>query len=93
MPTAHAFQQRRWLALAAVVLAQFMVVLDVSIVNVALPPIRNDLHFSLENLQAATADTEFQARISAATADPQVPISANPALYQVAVEFLRPGAG
>lgn len=48
---------------------------------------------SREALQAATADTEFQARISAATADPQVPISANPALYQVAVEFLRPGAG
>jgi MFS family permease len=51
MPTAHAFQQRRWLALAAVVLTQFTVVLDVSIVNVALPSIRNDLHFSLENPQ------------------------------------------
>jgi MFS family permease len=51
MPTAQAFQQRRWLALTAVVLAQFMVVLDVSIVNVALPSIRNDLRFSLENLQ------------------------------------------
>lgn len=48
---------------------------------------------SREALQAATADTEFQARIGGVTADPQVPISANPALYQVAVEFLRPGAG
>jgi EmrB/QacA subfamily drug resistance transporter len=31
--------------------AQFMVILDVSIVNVALPSIRNDLHFSATNLQ------------------------------------------
>src|SRR5436190_3449489 len=31
--------------------AQFMVILDVSIVNVALPSIRNDLHFSQVNLQ------------------------------------------
>jgi EmrB/QacA subfamily drug resistance transporter len=32
-------------------LAQFMVILDVSVVNVALPAIRNGLHFSEENLQ------------------------------------------
>jgi EmrB/QacA subfamily drug resistance transporter len=32
-------------------LAQFMVILDVSVVNVALPSIRNALHFSEENLQ------------------------------------------
>src|SRR5438477_4694173 len=31
--------------------AQFMVILDVSIVNVALPSIRNGLHFSAANLQ------------------------------------------
>src|SRR5204862_8070920 len=31
--------------------AQFMVILDVSIVNVALPSIRNDLHFSATDLQ------------------------------------------
>src|ERR671927_364913 len=42
---------RRWLALAVIVAAQFMVVLDVAIVNVALPSIRTDLHFSQENLQ------------------------------------------
>src|SRR5437762_2005901 len=36
----------RWLALAVIVAAQFMVVLDVAIVNVALPSIKNDLHFS-----------------------------------------------
>jgi EmrB/QacA subfamily drug resistance transporter len=43
--------RRRWLALAVIVAAQFMVVLDVAIVNVALPSIRTDLHFSQEGLQ------------------------------------------
>ncbi|HEX3686499.1 MAG TPA: DHA2 family efflux MFS transporter permease subunit [Gaiellaceae bacterium] len=42
---------RRWLALAALVAAQFMVVLDVAIVNVALPSIQTDLHFSEQSLQ------------------------------------------
>jgi EmrB/QacA subfamily drug resistance transporter len=43
--------RRRWLALAVIVAAQFMVVLDVAIVNVALPSIKNDLNFSQESLQ------------------------------------------
>jgi EmrB/QacA subfamily drug resistance transporter len=43
--------RRRWLALALIVTAQFMVVLDVAIVNVALPSIKTDLNFSQENLQ------------------------------------------
>jgi EmrB/QacA subfamily drug resistance transporter len=43
--------RRKWLVLAVVVAAQFMVVLDVAIVNVALPSIRTDLHFSQESLQ------------------------------------------
>src|SRR5919201_1092790 len=43
--------RRRWAALAVLVAAQFMVVLDVAIVNVALPSIRTDLHFSQESLQ------------------------------------------
>jgi EmrB/QacA subfamily drug resistance transporter len=42
---------RRWLALAVIVAAQFMVVLDIAIVNVALPSIKTDLHFSQEGLQ------------------------------------------
>src|SRR5438874_3302146 len=42
---------RRWAVLAVLVVAQFMVVLDVAIVNVALPTIKNDLHFSQESLQ------------------------------------------
>src|SRR3954454_2320146 len=43
--------RRRWLALAVIVAAQFMVVLDVAIVNVALPSIKDDLDFSQESLQ------------------------------------------
>jgi EmrB/QacA subfamily drug resistance transporter len=42
---------RRWFALAVVGTAFFMTILDVSIVNVALPTIGKDLHFSRENLQ------------------------------------------
>jgi EmrB/QacA subfamily drug resistance transporter len=42
---------RKWLALALVVAAQFMVVLDVAIVNVALPSIKTDLNFTQESLQ------------------------------------------
>ena len=41
----------RWKALAVLGIAYLMVVLDVSIVNVALPSIQKDLHFSTENLQ------------------------------------------
>ncbi len=40
-----------WTTLAVLALAQFMVVLDVTIVNVALPSIQIDLGFSAENLQ------------------------------------------
>src|SRR5438046_3354091 len=42
---------KRWLGLAVIVAAQFMVVLDVAIVNVALPSIKTDLHFSETSLQ------------------------------------------
>src|SRR5262249_42507284 len=43
--------RKRWFALALIVAAQFMVVLDVAIVNVALPSIKTDLDFSQESLQ------------------------------------------
>ncbi|HEX2292263.1 MAG TPA: DHA2 family efflux MFS transporter permease subunit, partial [Gaiellaceae bacterium] len=43
--------QRKWLALALLAAVQFMVVLDIAIVNVALPSIQTDLGFSQENLQ------------------------------------------
>jgi EmrB/QacA subfamily drug resistance transporter len=42
--------RRKWLALGFLCAAQFMIVLDVSIVNVALPSIQRALHFSEENL-------------------------------------------
>src|SRR6476659_8911154 len=41
----------RWKALAVVCAAFFMTILDVSIVNVALPSIGKSLHFSRDNLQ------------------------------------------
>src|SRR3954452_9858316 len=41
---------RRWLALVLLAAAQFVVVLDASIVNVALPSIGDALHFSPDNL-------------------------------------------
>ena len=40
-----------WATLAVLALAQFMVVLDVTIVNVALPNLQASLHFSADNLQ------------------------------------------
>ncbi len=43
--------QRKWAALALLCVVQFMVVLDIAIVNVALPSIQSDLGFSQENLQ------------------------------------------
>jgi EmrB/QacA subfamily drug resistance transporter len=45
-----ASDRRRWITLFVVCLAQLMIVLDVTIVNVALPSIQRDLHFSQANL-------------------------------------------
>ena len=42
--------RRRWATLTIVCIAQLMIVLDVTIVNVALPAIQQDLHFSQGNL-------------------------------------------
>jgi EmrB/QacA subfamily drug resistance transporter len=42
--------ERRWIALILLCVAQFVVVLDASIVNVALPTIGRALHFSESNL-------------------------------------------
>jgi len=41
---------KRWSALAFIALAQFMVIMDTSIIGVALPQIQSDLGFSQENL-------------------------------------------
>src|SRR5256714_749712 len=46
-----ATDRRKWLALALLSAVQFMVVLDIAIVNVALPSIKTDLGFSQQNLQ------------------------------------------
>src|SRR4029078_7466018 len=43
--------RRKWLALGLLSAVQFMVVLDIAIVNVALPSIKIDLGFSQEDLQ------------------------------------------
>jgi EmrB/QacA subfamily drug resistance transporter len=42
--------RRRWAALIAVLMAQLMIVLDATIVNVALPAIQLDLHFAQSSL-------------------------------------------
>jgi EmrB/QacA subfamily drug resistance transporter len=50
MSTAKEYLDRRWTALILLCVAQFVVVLDASIVNVALPSIGRGLHFSDQNL-------------------------------------------
>jgi MFS family permease len=51
-PSARTHRQTPdWIILSIACVAQFMVVLDVSIVNVALPSIRRDLHYSATGLQ------------------------------------------
>jgi EmrB/QacA subfamily drug resistance transporter len=45
-----ASERRRWIALAVLCLGQLMMVLDATIVNVALPSIQRELHFTQANL-------------------------------------------
>ncbi len=47
---AHKRERRRWIALGVLCLGQLMMVLDATIVNVALPAIQRDLHFTQANL-------------------------------------------
>ncbi|MBJ7518988.1 MAG: MFS transporter [Solirubrobacteraceae bacterium] len=49
-PDPAAAERRKWLALMLLAVAQFVVVLDASITNVALPSIGRDLEISQENL-------------------------------------------
>src|SRR3954453_16862234 len=48
--TSTSQDRRRWASLFVVCMAQLMIVLDVTIVNVALPSIQHDLHFSQSGL-------------------------------------------
>src|SRR5436853_7664329 len=50
MKTTQQYLERRWTALILLCAAQFVVVLDASIVNVALPSIGKGLRFSEQNL-------------------------------------------
>jgi EmrB/QacA subfamily drug resistance transporter len=50
MTSTREYVERRWTALILLCVAQFVVVLDASIVNVALPSIGRGLHFSEQNL-------------------------------------------
>jgi EmrB/QacA subfamily drug resistance transporter len=51
LTSASTARDRRWLALILLAGAQFLVVLDATVVNVALPAIQQDLNFSVSNLQ------------------------------------------
>ncbi|MES4888778.1 MFS transporter [Streptomyces sp. NPDC096012] len=42
--------RRRWVALAVLTAMQFMLVMDVTVVNIALPDVQDSLHFSYEGL-------------------------------------------
>lgn len=54
-PDEQALDPRRWSALAVVLTATFMVLLDISIVNVAIPSIQNNLHASFAQVQFVLA--------------------------------------
>src|ERR1700730_9320162 len=48
--TSATTDRRKWIVLGLLAMAQFVVVLDASIVNVALPSIGRGLHFSQDSL-------------------------------------------
>ncbi len=50
LPAAGDSNRRRWIALVVLCIGQLMIVLDATVVNVALPSIQKDLHFSTSSL-------------------------------------------
>src|SRR5436305_5772759 len=51
MPLSNPHHARRWAILALLGIAQLMVVLDATIVNIALPSAQKSLHFTDDNRQ------------------------------------------
>ncbi len=51
MTNPHPHHERRWLILAVLGIAQLMVVLDATVVNIALPSAQKALHFTNDNRQ------------------------------------------
>ncbi|HTC58703.1 MAG TPA: MFS transporter, partial [Solirubrobacteraceae bacterium] len=51
MPWEGLQMERKWWTLIAVCVATFMLLLDITVVNTALPSIRKDLHSSFTDLQ------------------------------------------
>ena len=51
MQPAQAADPRRWKALAVVLIASFMILLDISIVNVAIPSVQRDLGATYAEIQ------------------------------------------
>ena len=49
-PTAHLTDKQRWTALYVLCVGMLMIVLDITVVNVALPSIQDDLGFSQSGL-------------------------------------------
>src|SRR5436190_4947237 len=54
-PTTNGRRQRRWVVLAVVLTGAFMILLDATIVNVAVPPIQKDLHAGNDALEWVVA--------------------------------------
>ena len=80
----------RWARLALIVTAQFMVILDVAIVNVALPSIKTDLDFSQANLQWVISRLRDPVRRCAAARRPaRRPARAPPAVRRRARALRR----
>jgi hypothetical protein len=60
MTAADPSSSRRWLILAVVGVAQVMVVLDTTVVNIALPQARRALHFSNGDRHWSLAPTRWR---------------------------------
>src|SRR5437588_12681995 len=50
VPQIASTQRSRWIALVVLCVGALMIILDMTIVNVALPSIQRDLHFTQSNL-------------------------------------------